>query len=254
MKKIVFLFILICTLTKANAQVELFSNWQLTGTKKTISADWSASDASDTWNDAISSIKISDGWEIVVYSDTNFGGTSMVLNSNWSVTDPNDIWNDKISSIRVRRSIPKVNPEDFGRVFSNPNAAPQRLLNKTDQEIRANVDWIFGLDDNPDVRKIRTPVILETPAGRFNAVRGLTGGKSCGCIALLYALVGKREAALSWLNAAQSHNQNVINLFSSYPDYTLNYVTSQHRNDCNGFAIGAPHGPLVVALYNQLSR
>lgn len=111
MKKGIILFVLLCTLTQVNAQVTLFSDWKFSGPTKTISADWSVSGISDSWNDGISSIKIQKGWQIVVYSDINFGGRSMVLTYDWSVSSPQDPWNDQISSIRVIRTSPSPPPQ-----------------------------------------------------------------------------------------------------------------------------------------------
>lgn len=140
----------------------------------------------------------------------------------------------------------------FTLLFLNVKAqyAPENVQ----QEIRANVDWIFGLDDNPSPQKAFTPVILATPYGTTNSVRGLTGGKSCGSIAVLYTLVGYRQAALSWLNAAQSHNPGVMALFNAYPDYTLDYAASQYKNQAYQYGVGGPYGALIVALFNQLNR
>ncbi len=50
-------------------------------------------------NDAISSLKITQGYKVVLYQDDNFGGGSIALTSDSSCF--NTDWNDKVSSIRV---------------------------------------------------------------------------------------------------------------------------------------------------------
>lgn len=103
MKKLIILFIIYFHSTISNGQVELYSDLNFTGPKKTISSDWSVSGMTDSWNDLISSIKIPEGWEITVYSDMSYGGASMTLNRNWTVANWQDGWNDQISSIRIRK-------------------------------------------------------------------------------------------------------------------------------------------------------
>ena len=50
-------------------------------------------------NDDISSLKITQGYQAILYQDDNFGGASTVINSDNSCL--NTTWNDKVSSIRV---------------------------------------------------------------------------------------------------------------------------------------------------------
>ncbi len=50
-------------------------------------------------NDFISSLRITQGYKVVLYQDDNFGGASIALTSDSSCL--NTDWNDKVSSIRV---------------------------------------------------------------------------------------------------------------------------------------------------------
>ncbi|MFC4747274.1 RICIN domain-containing protein [Flavobacterium branchiicola] len=50
-------------------------------------------------NDDISSLRITQGFQAILYQDDNFGGTSTVINSDNSCL--NTTWNDKVSSIRI---------------------------------------------------------------------------------------------------------------------------------------------------------
>ncbi|TDW47985.1 putative secreted protein (Por secretion system target) [Flavobacterium sp. 270] len=50
-------------------------------------------------NDDISSLKITQGFQAILYQDDNFGGASTVINSDNSCL--NTTWNDKVSSIRI---------------------------------------------------------------------------------------------------------------------------------------------------------
>lgn len=50
-------------------------------------------------NDDISSLKITQGFQAILYQDDNFGGASTVINSD--NTCLNTTWNDKVSSIKV---------------------------------------------------------------------------------------------------------------------------------------------------------
>jgi hypothetical protein len=50
-------------------------------------------------NDDISSLKITQGFQAILYQDDNFGGTSTVINSDNSCL--NTTWNDKVTSIRI---------------------------------------------------------------------------------------------------------------------------------------------------------
>ncbi len=50
-------------------------------------------------NDAISSLKITQGFQAILYQDDNFTGASTVINSDNSCL--NTTWNDKVTSIRV---------------------------------------------------------------------------------------------------------------------------------------------------------
>lgn len=50
-------------------------------------------------NDDISSLRITQGFQAILYQDDNFAGASTVINSNNSCL--NTTWNDKVSSIRV---------------------------------------------------------------------------------------------------------------------------------------------------------
>jgi GH18 family chitinase len=50
-------------------------------------------------NDVISSLKVAQGFQAILYQDDNFGGTSTVINSD--NTCLNTTWNDKVTSVRV---------------------------------------------------------------------------------------------------------------------------------------------------------
>jgi GH18 family chitinase len=50
-------------------------------------------------NDDISSLRISQGFQAILYQDDNFGGASTVINSDNSCL--NTTWNDKVTSIRI---------------------------------------------------------------------------------------------------------------------------------------------------------
>ncbi|OXG08982.1 putative secreted protein (Por secretion system target) [Flavobacterium araucananum] len=50
-------------------------------------------------DDAISSLKITQGFQAILYQDDNFGGASTVINSD--NTCLNTTWNDKVTSIRI---------------------------------------------------------------------------------------------------------------------------------------------------------
>jgi hypothetical protein len=50
-------------------------------------------------NDDVSSLKITQGFQAILYQDDNFGGASTVINSDNSCL--NTTWNDKVSSIRI---------------------------------------------------------------------------------------------------------------------------------------------------------
>ena len=51
-------------------------------------------------NDDISSLKITQGYKVIIYMDDNFTGSNMTLTSDTSCFDTT--WNDKITSIKVR--------------------------------------------------------------------------------------------------------------------------------------------------------
>lgn len=61
------------------------------------------------WDDCVSSIQISPGWEAVVYQHAGYSGDSLVITD--AIRDLDDVagpcggdWDDCISSIRVQRS------------------------------------------------------------------------------------------------------------------------------------------------------
>lgn len=124
-------------------------------------------------------------------------------------------------------------------------------------EIQQNVNWIYTLDDKPALKKSLTPVILVTPRGTFNSIRGTAGGKSCGCIATFYALGGYEDAALSWLKAAQSHNPHAMELFDRHPAYTMEKARENEKN-CRGHALLAvlagPYASAAIDFYNSRSN
>ncbi|MFM2395229.1 MAG: hypothetical protein RLZZ546_3212, partial [Bacteroidota bacterium] len=51
-------------------------------------------------NDVVSSIKVTQGYKVILYSDDNFLGSSVTLTSDSSCLDAT--WNDKVSSIKIR--------------------------------------------------------------------------------------------------------------------------------------------------------
>ena len=51
------------------------------------------------FNDDISSLRVTQGFQAILYQDDNFGGTSTTINSDNSCL--NTTWNDKVSSIRI---------------------------------------------------------------------------------------------------------------------------------------------------------
>ena len=50
-------------------------------------------------NDDISSLKVAQGFQAILYQDDNFTGTSTVI--NFDNTCLNTTWNDKVTSIRI---------------------------------------------------------------------------------------------------------------------------------------------------------
>jgi hypothetical protein len=50
-------------------------------------------------NDDISSLRISEGFQVILFQDDNFTGASLILNSDTTSLDNN--WNNKVSSIRI---------------------------------------------------------------------------------------------------------------------------------------------------------
>ncbi|MBO0953109.1 peptidase inhibitor family I36 protein [Fibrella forsythiae] len=83
--------------------ITLYADGGFTGATKNISSDWSVSSIGDSWNDAISSIRVPPGWKVTIYRDAGFQGRSMVIVGNWSVSGQFDEWNDQISSVRVTK-------------------------------------------------------------------------------------------------------------------------------------------------------
>lgn len=60
------------------------------------------------WNDCISSIRVPDGWEILIFEDDSYEGDSLTLtNDALDLDDINgpcgDDWDDCITSLQVRR-------------------------------------------------------------------------------------------------------------------------------------------------------
>ncbi len=107
MQKQAFFFILCMFLvTIANAQVTCYKSNNFTGESMKISDNWVSKGASDPWNDAVHSIKIDQGWSIVLYEHVNNQGTvsEIIETGNW-VAPSN--WNRKISSIAVMKRTDK---------------------------------------------------------------------------------------------------------------------------------------------------
>lgn len=67
-------------------------------------------------NDAASSIKVSPGYEIIIYENDNFSGASLIFDSD--VANLADYgFNDKLSSMEVRRQSEKI----IAKLFRDPN-------------------------------------------------------------------------------------------------------------------------------------
>ncbi len=128
--------------------------------------------------------------------------------------------------------------------FVHPNSPAYNYIpENVKHEIRVNVDWIFLHAGNAAPASViawRYPVLLYNGFSTASWYRMDTGARSCGAIAIIYTLAGRKDVALTWIAAAQSQNQNVVNLFYAYPDYALSYACATHMNAAVSFSVPGP--------------
>lgn len=114
------------------------------------------------------------------------------------------------------------------------------------KSIRENIDWGF----NPALGGTNRPTRLESYlfpvqiAGIWT-VRGPISAVNCSYNGALFALAGYKWSAISWFQAAQSHNAHAMELYASYPDYTIEYALSMHKQEA------LKEGFLAVAFNNS---
>jgi len=85
-----------------NAVVTLYADCKYQGDNKTLGIGYYNANDLGIGNDALSSLRISNGYSITVYSDINYKGSNTTFNDD--VYCMSGMWNDRVSSIYVYRS------------------------------------------------------------------------------------------------------------------------------------------------------
>ena len=83
------------------------SNYQ--GPAEAVERDWAGNKDWEGKPHLIRSIRVPQGWYLVLYEKRNFGGKSYNLNADWS-PQQGDYWNGRIRSIRVYQGNPPPQP------------------------------------------------------------------------------------------------------------------------------------------------
>jgi predicted chitinase len=88
----------------ANSSLTIYENDNFSGRSQALAAgDYkNLSSLGSNWNDAISSLNISQGWVVEAYEHPDFAGKRVIWNSSTSFVG--NEWNDKISSLKVYRA------------------------------------------------------------------------------------------------------------------------------------------------------
>ncbi|MCP6719427.1 MAG: peptidase inhibitor family I36 protein [Patescibacteria group bacterium] len=137
MRKVLYLFLtilaigtLFLVLTKKaelGSSVTLWQDINYQGDAKIFSSDdndlTNNPGCEDSWNDCVSSISVSSGYEIILYADTNFEGSSQTFDSSVADLGPEG-WDNIASSIKVSgpAGITFDNPlaeDDFKVIINN---------------------------------------------------------------------------------------------------------------------------------------
>ena len=107
------------TPTPTSNAVILFNNCNYSGTKISLEVgDYPNMPSINFANNAASSIRVEEGYEVILYDGTNFTGGSITLSRDFSCFVQNG-FNDKTSSLRVRVASGGTAPSDNGRVRVN---------------------------------------------------------------------------------------------------------------------------------------
>ncbi len=102
-------------------------------------------DSGNCWNDCASSVRVSSGYEVILYADSGFGSTFLTLTSDDS-TLVDDGLNDRVSSIRVAAAPPPPPPppppSGGGNGFSIENPLSAESLEELVENL---IDFIFKI-------------------------------------------------------------------------------------------------------------
>lgn len=92
-----------------NGTPVLYAGTNFDGAAVAIDRDWSDNQDWDGSPNTIRSIRVPQGWYLVIYTKKNYGGKSYNINSNITFA-PGDQWYNKIRSIKVYRGNPPIQP------------------------------------------------------------------------------------------------------------------------------------------------
>lgn len=87
----------------------IYAQANFQGPAMAVERDWAGNRDWDGRPHRIRSIRVPQGWYLVLYEKTNFRGKSYNLNSDWTPM-PGDYWYGRIKSIKVYQGSPPIQP------------------------------------------------------------------------------------------------------------------------------------------------
>lgn len=74
------------------------------GAQTVIHDNWNAKGENAIWNDKISSIKVPQGWKLLLYEHRDYQGDYLQIENNWDASLHHKDWNNRVSSIKIIKS------------------------------------------------------------------------------------------------------------------------------------------------------
>lgn len=106
--------------------VLLFRDAFFKGNSMPVNRDIPALGATELGNDALSSLRVPEGWEVILFEDENYRGRSMAFNRDYSNLAASRFGNDRASSLQIRRlpsgpatDYPQPDPRGFVTLFQH---------------------------------------------------------------------------------------------------------------------------------------
>ena len=103
-----------------------------------------------------------------------------------------------------------------------------------EQEIQVNIKWLYNSTNAPT--SIMGSYFFQVPiGGGLTSVRGPLSGRECLYYATIFALQSDVKKANAWLQAGQSHNESVMQLFADNAYYCASYIKQEYAQQAVAF-------------------